>query len=118
MDLVIGDKYISVLCCEFMERKGNSHLIIVGDSIGRVTVIDGVKRTKFAQINCHLKHLMGLAINVEREEFITVSEDCYVNVWTVSSVPSLVFSRQLADHIIVGVSGSCYVSSYDSYELC
>jgi len=69
-------------------------VILAGDLIGRVTLIDTKSYLIFSTINCHIKPIMGIDINTIKEQFITVSEDTYVNIWKINqqNEPSLVFS--------------------------
>lgn len=83
-EIDIQNNRTAILCCKILNRKNQNNVIIVGDFIGRVTLIDSKSYLIFSTINCHIKPIMGMDINNNKEHFITVSEDTYVNIWKIN----------------------------------
>ncbi|CAK95212.1 unnamed protein product (macronuclear) [Paramecium tetraurelia] len=119
--LNLQTKDTTILSISVLEKKDTETkvLVIVGDFIGRLTVVDLMNWEILCVINSHIKPVTTLAINQQREQFLSGSDDTFINIWKLNQnlQPQLIQSHHLDDTIIVGITSDIFVAAYDQHEL-
>ncbi|CAD8199547.1 unnamed protein product [Paramecium pentaurelia] len=119
--LDLQSKDTTILSVQILEKKDSQPkiFIIVADFIGRLTVVDLMNWEILSIINSHIKPITSLAINQQKEYFISGSDDTFFNIWKLNQnlQPQLIQSHHLDDTIIVGITNDIFVAAYDQQEL-
>jgi len=132
---------ISVWNAQSLSKKcafeGTGHpstsLLITGDILmssyttGHIRLFSLSTETLCAEIAAHSRCINAMALHPTKPMFASVSEDTYINVWSVPDFDSkdakveLVYSNSIADHLLTGVvflsSENIVAASYDAETL-
>lgn len=107
--------------CNSMAVLGN--VLLAGFENGKVLVYDIKAKTNIAELTAHTRSVTSLAVDLAREQFATVSEDSFCNIWglsrgnKVSSISSMRMTRKLCTGVQFTKKGQVAVTFYDDSKI-